>query len=403
MKIASLIAEYENIRSSKSVLIVGGGPSGVELAAEIAVDFPEKKVTLVHKGPRLLEFIGEKAADKAFDWLKSKKVEVILNQSVDLNSASDGNKTYKTSGAWMVKGEMVDEHLRIKDRKNVFTIGDITSILEIKQGYVAEMHANVAVKNIKIMMSGGEKKKKMSTYKPRSEMAIVSLGRKDSVAQFPFVTVIGCLPGLIKSKDLFVGKTRKTRGLNPKCVQVWSDCWLLLMLFDVSDDVLSTVGLSMMHGRIWGVIFRLLSLERLMCLSMAVIAWLVLATSLSVGLWLWINRRWLIIRRPGQVLPPSSTYCILEPPLGLVSASCTSLRSPLQMHSIFRVLPSSDTSRQILHTASSSGISSSVSSVGTGEVSSANEGVVNTISSVRCQHSTIQMMKHVPAFVSDET
>ena len=32
-----LVAEYEKIRSSKSVLIVGGGPSGVELAAEISV------------------------------------------------------------------------------------------------------------------------------------------------------------------------------------------------------------------------------------------------------------------------------------------------------------------------------------------------------------------------------
>ncbi|KAG2274455.1 hypothetical protein Bca52824_057010 [Brassica carinata] len=153
-KLSQYQSEYENIRSSKSVLIIGGGPSGVELAAEIAVDFPEKKVTLVHKGPRLLEFIGEKSADKAFDWLKSKKVEVILSQSVDLNSASDGNKTYKTSGAWMVKGEMVDEHLRIMDRKNVFTTGDITSILEMKQGYIAEMHANVAVKNIKMKLIG---------------------------------------------------------------------------------------------------------------------------------------------------------------------------------------------------------------------------------------------------------
>lgn len=26
-------------------------------------------------------------------------------------------------------------------------------------------------------------------------------------------------------------------------VSVWSDCWLLLMLFDVSDDVLLTVGI----------------------------------------------------------------------------------------------------------------------------------------------------------------
>ncbi|WZZ21838.1 hypothetical protein YC2023_123225 [Brassica napus] len=67
---------------------------------------------------------------------------------------------------------MVDENLRIKDRKNVFAIG-----------YIGEMHANMAVNNIKVMISGGEKKKKMSTYKPGSEMAIVSLGRKYSVAQ----------------------------------------------------------------------------------------------------------------------------------------------------------------------------------------------------------------------------
>ncbi|KAF2579069.1 hypothetical protein F2Q68_00000752 [Brassica cretica] len=62
----------------------------------------------------------------------------------------------------------------------------------MKQGYIAEMHANVAVKNIKVMMSGG-KKKKMSTYKPVSEMAIVSLGGKDSLAQFPFDQVEGSI------------------------------------------------------------------------------------------------------------------------------------------------------------------------------------------------------------------
>ncbi|KAG2299978.1 hypothetical protein Bca52824_036450 [Brassica carinata] len=217
--------------------LVNGGPSGVELAAEIAVDFPEKRVTLVHKGPRLLEFIGEKAAGKAFDWLKSKKVEVILNQSVDLNSASDGNKTYKTSRGETIHADchflcvgkpLSSQWLNGTGRKNVFAIGDITNIPEMKARiYSGSMHANVAVKNIKAMISGGEEKekmkKKMSTYKPGSEMAIVSLGRKDAVAQFPFLTFIGCLPGLINSKDLFVGKTRKTRGLNPKRVQALVD------------------------------------------------------------------------------------------------------------------------------------------------------------------------------------
>ncbi|CAN8255120.1 unnamed protein product, partial [Cochlearia groenlandica] len=243
-KLSQYQAEYQKIKSSESILIVGGGPSGVELAAEIAVDFPAKKVTLVHNGPRLLEFVGQKAADKAFEWLNSKNVEVILNQRVDLNSATDGNKTYRTSGGETVHADchflcigkplssqwlkqtnlkdkldgkgrvMVDEYLRVNGLKNVFAIGDITDIMEMKQGYIAEKHASVATNNIKLLMSGGNEKK-MSSYKPGSDIAIISLGRKDSVAQFPFMTVSGCVPGLIKSKDLFVGKTRKARGLDP--------------------------------------------------------------------------------------------------------------------------------------------------------------------------------------------
>lgn len=38
------------IRSTASVLLVGGDPTGVELAAEIVYNFPEKKVILAHRG-----------------------------------------------------------------------------------------------------------------------------------------------------------------------------------------------------------------------------------------------------------------------------------------------------------------------------------------------------------------
>lgn len=130
----------------------------MELAGEIAVDFPDKKVTLVHKGPRLLEFIGAKAGDKTLKWLKSKNVEVKLEQAVDLKSAADGHKVYRTSvgdtieadchflctgkplaSAWLketvlrndldVHGRIkVDENLRVKGRNNIFAIGDITNI-----------------------------------------------------------------------------------------------------------------------------------------------------------------------------------------------------------------------------------------------------------------------------------
>lgn len=156
------LAENEKIKSAHSILIVGGGPTGVELAGEIAVDFPEKKVTLVHSGSRLMEFIGPKAANKALKWLRSKNVDVKLEQRVDLNSVPEldenGTRIYHSSGGETIKADchflcigkplgsawlkgtvlennldnqgclVVDEHLRVKGQKNIFAIGDITNI-----------------------------------------------------------------------------------------------------------------------------------------------------------------------------------------------------------------------------------------------------------------------------------
>jgi NADH dehydrogenase FAD-containing subunit len=150
------MTENTKIKSARSILIVGGGPTGVELAAEIAVDFPDKKVTIVHKGSRLLEYIGPKASRKTLKWLKSRKVDVKLDQSVDLDSFR--NETYQTSAGESIEADthfvcigkplastwlgetflkddldgngrvQVDEYLRVKGRSNVFAIGDITDI-----------------------------------------------------------------------------------------------------------------------------------------------------------------------------------------------------------------------------------------------------------------------------------
>uniref|UniRef100_A0A5B7BY69 FAD/NAD(P)-binding domain-containing protein n=1 Tax=Davidia involucrata TaxID=16924 RepID=A0A5B7BY69_DAVIN len=239
-KLSQYQTENQKIKSANSILLVGGGPTGVELAGEIAVDFPDKKVTLVHRGSRLLEFIGYKAGKMALDWLTSKKVEVILGQSVDLNSVSDG--VYRTSGgetitadchfvctgkamgsSWLRETDlknsldihgrlMVDANLRIKGHKNVFAIGDITDIPEIKQGYLAQRHALVVAKNLKLLMMG-RKESRMASYTPASPLAFVSLGRREAVAQIFRITISGCIPGMIKSRDLFVGKTRRQLGL----------------------------------------------------------------------------------------------------------------------------------------------------------------------------------------------
>lgn len=233
--------EHEKIKSASSVLIVGGGPTGVELAGEIAVDFPNKKVILVHRGSRLLDFLGEKAGKKALDWLISKNVEVIMGQSVELDSASNG--VYRLSGgetvvadchflctgkpfgtSWLkdtiLKGSLdvhgklvVDSNLRVEGFNNIFAIGDIVNTKELKQGYLAQAQASVAAKNLKSLIIGA-RDQKLAKYKPMgSAMAIVSLGRREAVMQVKCVTLVGRIPGMIKSNDLFVGKTRKQLGL----------------------------------------------------------------------------------------------------------------------------------------------------------------------------------------------
>ncbi|KAJ0577089.1 putative NADH:ubiquinone reductase (non-electrogenic) [Helianthus annuus] len=213
-------ADYEKIQSSNTILIVGGGPTGVELAGEIVVDFPAKKV---------------------LDWLTARNVEVILGQSVDLDSSSDG--VYSTSSGETITADchfkctsepigsswiketilkdclddhgrlMVDEHLRVKGFANIFAIGDVTDVPELKQGYLAQKHALVVANNLKLLIEGGDEGKMVKYSPATSAMAIVSLGRREALAYIRCVTMIGRIPGLIKSKDLFVGKTRKQLGL----------------------------------------------------------------------------------------------------------------------------------------------------------------------------------------------
>lgn len=42
------------IKKSTDIVIIGGGPVGVELSGEIGTDLPDKKVTLIHSKPSLI-------------------------------------------------------------------------------------------------------------------------------------------------------------------------------------------------------------------------------------------------------------------------------------------------------------------------------------------------------------
>lgn len=71
----AMCAENKKLVAANSVLIIGGGPVGVELAGEIVVDFPTKKVkTICKEGNAALKHILNMCneagnADESWVWL----------------------------------------------------------------------------------------------------------------------------------------------------------------------------------------------------------------------------------------------------------------------------------------------------------------------------------------------
>ncbi|CAN6362323.1 unnamed protein product [Urochloa humidicola] len=239
--------DKDRIDAAESVLVVGGGPIGVELAAEIVMDCPEKRVTVVHGGPRLLKVMGPRASAKALEWLRSKNVAVLLDQTVDLAGATPDTREFVTSSGetvtadchfvctgrpvasgWLkgtflggnLDGEghlKVDDHLRVGGRKNVFAVGDITDVPEAKQGHLAQRQAMVVSRNLRLMVKGECRDEKLHRYKPCPKANItVTLGRRDALAELPFMTLIGHIPGAVKPRDLFINRTRRMMGLKSK-------------------------------------------------------------------------------------------------------------------------------------------------------------------------------------------
>ncbi|KAJ1814835.1 hypothetical protein LPJ56_002802 [Coemansia sp. RSA 2599] len=78
---------YDNVHRAKDILVIGGGPVGVEIAGEIAYAYKDKRVTLVHGGKRLLPLkFKEGLSNGAVAKLEALGVNVALNEKIDIPS-----------------------------------------------------------------------------------------------------------------------------------------------------------------------------------------------------------------------------------------------------------------------------------------------------------------------------
>ena len=164
IEMALLIEDKELMNSYMDVVIVGGGPTGVELAGSLAElkkfvfpkDYPELELTqmdihLIEATPRLLNGMSDIAGEKALQYLQQMGVKVHLNCAVKSYDGHEvifntGEKLISKTLIWAagVKGNPVaglpaeslgkanrlrtDEFNRVKGYDNIFAIGDVALV-----------------------------------------------------------------------------------------------------------------------------------------------------------------------------------------------------------------------------------------------------------------------------------
>jgi NADH dehydrogenase len=199
-----------------NIVIIGGGPSGVEIAGALAEmnkfvirkDYPELKdknvnIYLIEGTERLLNSMSAKSSEKARQFLEKSGVRILTNTfAVDCDNISvttstgekintglilwtagiSGNRIKGFSPENYGKGGRfyVDRSSRIKGYENIFAIGDISLMTEGKYPSGHPQVAQVAIQQAKLL-SGNLKN--LSKYKPLEEFSYKDLGTMATVGK----------------------------------------------------------------------------------------------------------------------------------------------------------------------------------------------------------------------------
>lgn len=204
-----------------SIVIVGGGATGVELAGALAEfrryilpkDYPElkdigMKVFLTEASCKLLQSMPERLSDKTFRYLTDLNVHVLLDSAVESydgkNVVFQNGKILPTANfVWTagVKGNIidglsnevitkqgrihVDQNNRVLGEKNIFAIGDIASMSTESYPKGHPMVAQVAIqqgKNLAGNLIKTVQKESMVPFRYRDRGALATIGKRKAVA-----------------------------------------------------------------------------------------------------------------------------------------------------------------------------------------------------------------------------
>lgn len=221
LEYALLTEDPEVMNSLMDFVIVGGGPTGVELSGALTelkknvfpkdykeLDMRQMDIHLIEASPRLLNGMSVQAGEKALKFLTEMGVKVHLNAAVKSYDGyeimlSTGEKLISKSLIWAagVKGNpveginpdvvargnrlLVDEFNRVKGYDNIFAIGDVALMqgdVKFPKGHPmmappAQQQGKLLAKNIKNLITN--KPLKPFSYFDKGSMA--TIGRHKAV------------------------------------------------------------------------------------------------------------------------------------------------------------------------------------------------------------------------------
>ena len=226
MNFENAVAAYDKAEQDRllNIVIIGGGPSGVEIAGALAEmnkfvirkDYPELKdklikIHLIEGTGRLLSTMSPKSSQKAKQFLENLGVRVLTdtlavscdNESVTTSSGEvirtgvilwtagiSGNHIKGLEDENIGKGDrlFVDRFSRVRGFENVFALGDIALMKEEKYPSGHPQVAQVAILQAKVL---AENLNNLSFNKPLNEFSysdpgtMATVGKHLAVAELP--------------------------------------------------------------------------------------------------------------------------------------------------------------------------------------------------------------------------
>jgi NADH dehydrogenase len=222
---ATLVKDYDEKQSLMDFIIVGGGPTGVELAGALGelklhvlpldypeLDFRQMDIHLIDGNDRLLKGMSEVASRKALKYLERFSVNVWLNTTVtDYDgrevTLSNGKKLVSRTVIWAagITGNLIEgipkeaitrgnriltnEYNQVIGFENIFAIGDIAFVKSEKYPNGHPQVAQVAIQQgktlAKNLVSMIKKKGKMKPFAYKDLGSMATVGRNRAVVDLP--------------------------------------------------------------------------------------------------------------------------------------------------------------------------------------------------------------------------